>query len=387
MYKSCIEQNDEYIYYNINIANTINPIPGSNNPSIPINFTETRTIPILDKPDDYLMSVIRFSLPGFNIPLFLFPVIPNPDDPLDINFSSLIVVMSYNGIDSDPINLRYVPQPALVPLAPLPSVAFTGKAYQYYSVYNYQAMLDIYNRAIDQAFVNLNVKITLPSGSVPPYLQFENLNGRVSLVAQRAFYDQSFVSHPITLSYNFLSERFFIGFNVLNLGYQNRSPIGKDYTFVVENTFNNFYTPSYLAPATPPDYLIMSQEFDSLSYWNDLVSVVFLSGMIPVKKEGIPSLNNDSGSVQGNAGSRPIITDFIPGVGEIAGDIASKYIYNPTSEYRMLNLTSQTPLTDIDIKVQWQDANNNLYDVFLFPGQVCTIKILFQKKSSRFHVK
>lgn len=380
MYKSNIQNSDDLIYYNINITN-----PNTNDPinstflSVPCIFSETRTQPILNKPDDYVMSVIRFSLPGANIPLFIFPVIPNPDDPNDINFSSLTVSISYMTEHSGKVHLVYNPHQNITP--PSPTKAFnTQQSYLYYSVYNYQDLIDMYNVAIQTAFES----ITTPEGAQAPYFQFNASLERIELVAQQAFYDQQSALNPIYLYINYLGIRFFIGLNVQSNG--NNLSSGEDYTFIVENTYNNWYNPSWIIPnpSESPKYLIMQGEFNALTYWNDLSSVVFMSGMIPVRPELTPNINNNTTGIQGNANRVRLVTDFIPNIGEQAGDITSKYVYNPSAEYRIINLTSQAPLTDVDIAVKWQDANNNLFDIFLLPGQVCTIKIVFIKKSARF---
>jgi hypothetical protein len=386
MYKTSVKGNsgDDLIYYNIVINNPAN-LNGSPTPSIPLNFSETRTIPILDKPDDYLLSVIRFSLPGFNIPILIFPVIPNPLDATDINYSSLTVTFTYMNVNSPPVHLRWIPEPAIP--VPTPIVAFTNQAYLYYAVYNYQTLIDIYNTAIVNAideFNTLNPGL-LPDAIIdgPPYFQFDKPESRISLVALQQYFDQK-DTPTASLSINYLGLRFFIGIPVINYYFNISNASGIDYTFIIENEYNNWYNPSFLPqPVTgTPLYLIMTQEFYALAYWLDLVTIVFSSGSIPVVGELVPT-REISSNAQGNANSKPIITDFIPNIGESAGDFLSKYVYNPTSEYREVNLNSQVPLTTMDVRIQWQDANNNLYDILLFPNMSCSIKILFQKKSTR----
>jgi hypothetical protein len=67
MKKSYLEYQGDNIYYNMVIENdTLDYIPAQ--------FFETRSEPILQKANDYHMSVIRFSIPTSSIPIFSFPM-------------------------------------------------------------------------------------------------------------------------------------------------------------------------------------------------------------------------------------------------------------------------------------------------------------------------
>ena len=57
-------------YYNVLISN-------KNNYAIPAEFNETQTIPYLDHAEDYEMTIVRFKVPLYNVPLFTYP----NDDP------------------------------------------------------------------------------------------------------------------------------------------------------------------------------------------------------------------------------------------------------------------------------------------------------------------
>ncbi len=63
----------ENIYYNV-IFNH-NHFNGET-PTI-AQYSFTNTIPVLDKPNDYYCSVIRFVIPLSEVPLYIFPIEPN----------------------------------------------------------------------------------------------------------------------------------------------------------------------------------------------------------------------------------------------------------------------------------------------------------------------
>ena len=76
--KSSIKSDDDLIYYDILATNYTKETS-----SIRLNFQETRSSPFLQKPSDFNLSIVRFSLDTYNLPVFI-PIIkyesPNPDE-------------------------------------------------------------------------------------------------------------------------------------------------------------------------------------------------------------------------------------------------------------------------------------------------------------------
>ena len=76
--KSTIKNDDNLIYYDILATNYT-----KENSNIRLNFQETRTSPFLQKPSDFNLSIVRFSLDTYNLPVFI-PIInyesTNPDE-------------------------------------------------------------------------------------------------------------------------------------------------------------------------------------------------------------------------------------------------------------------------------------------------------------------
>jgi len=102
---------------------------------------------------------------------------------------------------------------------------------------------------------------------------------------------------------------------------------------------------------------------------------LILSNNLPILSEVVPSTNNT-----GVSAALPVITDFVPQL-SMAGDTRSIAIYNPTAQYRLVDLSGQSPLSNIDIKIQWQDVLGNLYPILVSSGQQISLKIGFFKKS------
>src|SRR5579872_55561 len=135
MSHSTIEQVGDNIYVNIAIsANLLNP----NAIEIPAEYKVTKTIPILSKCDDYYLSVIRFSIPLNDVPLFIIPIVPNQANP---NLTTFIIGITTGGIDF-PQSVIYVSETGFpVPIQNQPIQVITP----YYYVFEYQNLITSVN--------------------------------------------------------------------------------------------------------------------------------------------------------------------------------------------------------------------------------------------------
>ena len=99
VFKSEIKQTLTHTYYNISLHNP------TKQPKI-ASFYETRNEPIIQKPSDYYMSVVRVDCPTIEIPIFIYPgdwketgniYYPTNDTKAGVSY---VVTMSYNGTDA-----------------------------------------------------------------------------------------------------------------------------------------------------------------------------------------------------------------------------------------------------------------------------------------------
>ena len=120
-------------------------------------------------------------------------------------------------------------------------------------------------------------------------------------------------------------------------------------------------------------------EYSTLYLWNCVTSIVFTSSNIPVVPANTsnPSLTREDQAIVFNnqPHTRRIVTDLV------AGDSYKPYIvYNPSAQYRYIDLTQGSPLRDIDIQVYFLDRQGQMNEFKLSSGSTATIKILFEKK-------
>ncbi len=395
------KDNDDIIYYNV-VMHYRNP--GDLSPSI-AEYVENRTQAIVDNPSEYQMSVIRFSIPSSELPIFIFGIQSFPNT--NINLSTTSFTLSYGGTDVR-VYLIYTPQTSY-PL-PNPPSAEHKEQYitPYYYVKTYQHMIEMMNTALSTAYDTLLPYVTYQAISIyaigdlviyngviyrslvngntgnqpdispvqwqstqlpteAPYFIYDSDIKKFSLIAQKQ-YDESKYLDPISIYTDHLFYTNF--FNGSFLVYDNlyTNDDGKGIQFLVKNTNNNEYKTNYYQ---------MKQEFSTIYAWNSFKSIVFMTGSIPIRNEFTPTQIQSGQNTPGLVNSSPILTDFEP---PLESDLRTVLQYNPTAEYRMIDLIGTSPLVKFDIRVFWVDNHQNLYPIYIPAGENVTIKFLFRKK-------
>lgn len=416
----------DIIYYDINIASPTGL-------SVKAEYSETRVQNILDDPSDYYVAISRFSIDASAIPIFVCPVIPNPLNPLDFNYTPYKITISYNnGITNDvaTVNLRYIPVIQTLPI-PLPPVAGQQDLTSfYYYVYYYQTFIQMTNNAINDALAQIQVLNPGLLGIKTPYFQYNSDTNSVDLIvpndplyitAYNTLFGQQYtpVQYPDAGSVGkiiiYLDSALYKYYSLIN-SYSAIIPLSSppDYAhlMIVTDNKNNYYYPpqnqaNTIANQTPisftesppvviptfpatasvtfttdPLWLIFQQEANAISTWNSLSSLVFLTQTIPVQPEYVPYASVASLQKGGNIGAAsflPILTDFVPDL-TTAKDSRVQFTYyaNP---YRLVQLNSNVAMRRIDLQIFWEDKFQNLYPLFVSGNALNSIKLVFIKKS------
>lgn len=352
---SKILKTSDHIYYDIVISNT-QSLTG-----IVAAYSETRGEPILDKPSDYYLAIDRFSIPGLQIPIFVF------------QNNTYSVAMDYNGTDSGQVYLIFDP-----------TNDYPITDFRYYYIYNYQQFITMINTALATAFTNLPSKPT--GATAPPYLTFDPINGLISFIAQQTFTPDT--ADPLsssnlrvymnTILYNFFS-------NFYNFYWGINTTYGKNLQLLITNTYNNGYiipygAPGYNGAAVLPNAYISTQEFNTLYNWNDFNNIVITSGSLPVAQELIPTFNSDGTQIQNTKNSRTILSDFFPLISQ-GPDARSVFQYSASGKYRYIDLLSDSALNTFDIQIYWEGTNLTLTPLYLAAGATINIKFAFIRKN------
>ena len=360
---------DDVFYYDI-------LIPFDPNFFRPATYSVQLNQPLLDVPEDYYMSVIRASVPCQNVPIFVAKVLPFPNT----NRNTLIytVTLTYNGF-SFTQNVVYQTTSFFTPIPPGPS-ASVPSGYSndpYYYVYEYANFLAMINTAYQAAFVGLGGLVVLPVGAVAPWFEYESDSQRISLVAQIAFYDQA-LALPIGVYVNYHTFQFFDA--LPSNSYGNNLVNGQDFQFIIRNQYNNWYTPSFLPSLVPPAvpaYYRMEQEYDALVNWTSLKTLSFVSSLLPVTLEYIPSAQDGNIGVLNSNGVVFSLEPFY----EKGSECRSLIQFQNPGEYQLINMHGRTTLNKVDISIFWGDVEGRQTLVLIPPGQSATMKLMFIRKS------
>jgi hypothetical protein len=370
------------IYYNIEINNILTS--GTENNQIPAQYFENTSQAILTDPSQYYLTIARFSVPGSSIPIFIMDIINNQANP---NLTPYIVCLSYDGNDY-PVNIIYYPlNTALAPTTAIPQQQVNNS---YYYVYSYDHMIQMINTALATSFSQLKTANPGAPPTQPPFFIYDPETQLISLIVQKEYYyDGMTATIDIYTNANLLNtylesiSAIFYGFN---------QPNGKDFKYIIDLKYNNGYPAAnnpativnrYYTPGTTsmqlPTYLMYTQEYSMIQYWNSFKNIVFISGTIAVQGEYIPQKINQPTTSQGAVSFRPILTDFQPDL-ETPGAGRTIMQYYPQGPYRLVDLVSTQPMNKIDISIFWQDKDDDLWPIYLNTNQSASVKLLFIRK-------
>lgn len=121
------------------------------------------------------------------------------------------------------------------------------------------------------------------------------------------------------------------------------------------------------------------QELSTIDTWCPVNGIVFTTNTLPIITNQFSSnsvINSNRPSFETGAEYALIITDLQTNEQGYKPNL----LYNPTAEYRRIDMTGNRGLTNIDIRVFWRAKTGQLIPFKLSSGVSASIKLLFQKK-------
>ena len=361
-----------------------------------LRFEEIRNTPFLDGDSaEYFCSIVRFTIQtGNTLPVFIPSIVTGQNNP---NLTIYKVTLIY-GVTSVTRNVIYFPEDYTAPV-PAPPLIQQDISSKYYYVYNYSHFVEMVNEALRDAFLDLRTAVTpvvfdLPKPTLPPYLEFDHVTNRVILHAEQIRYDETFLTKTGGMAINiFFNERLFDLF--VGMQHTLESKQGDaNYRLRVAYNGSNLVTRDVIegydavnesVTFEPFNYVQMYQEVSSIALWNPVSSLIFATSLLPVKTtqtslpRSIGSNENAFSSVGNNSNMLSAISDFA-----IAVDGNNQYrpmvIYNPSPEYRLIDMNSYMNLNRVDIIVYWKDTFGNIHPFELSPGNSASVKLMFRRK-------
>ena len=342
----------QFKYYNMIIDNSIQKIDGDidrKNIMRPAKLNITNSDPILDKPNEYELSVVRFKIPS-SIPLFIF-------DTRDLDPTVFQIQIGYSYFDGLDVDYFYVNKT-------IEYENFNGENYPYTYGINYiQHFLTIINQAIEDAGDDIRDEIEAEGIPVPSFnVPLFKYNTDSDLIVLQI--DKDFQQNQLQLRMSKPLHRTFFQTlparinDVINDAFR---PILQFLPVLfIQSSLEDFIQ-------TEEPFITITSEFPVGALFNQIKEIIFESDTIPVGAEYIQSSNNQQ---------RRIVSDFTP-----EQDIGSRqyYTYSPPI-YRFYDLLATDPMYNMDIQIFVSYTTGEVFPLYLQAGEVATIKFMFKKK-------
>lgn len=399
---------DKDIYVNIIVHN------GKNNSTSNMDYVEERDQPLLMNPEEWKMSVIRMDFPSYGLPKRKYakppvsPVVASAPDPQDPDNTRWSITLSYANNGGTALISRQFIAPLANNVDPTPVWTQTSQPV----ITSFQYMLASIDSAFKDAYDDIEAQYNVldPLGfgagawagdadaskraQNPPFMVYNNNTGYFSIYNPFENRDNL----PITLLtgsalptspavantyrteiwFNFSLIKLFSSFDVTYAStYSNPTgQVARIHSFQLPIYSSANFGTAYLA-----GYDLLRQEFQTLNLWYDIYKILLLSKTMINRKEYIASENiTDVGSLGvGNSKQLNILTDFDY---EFETANATRIRYSPTSEFRWIDLMSNTPMKKIDVQVAILNKEDpaNPIPLTLNPGDNFNVKLLFRKK-------
>ena len=377
--------NADQIYYDVLVSNFQST---TTTPAV-FQFNESRTTPYLLVPEDYNLSILRFSVDTGTMPLFIPSIQPNQGD---VNLTIYSVCLECNGATSGQVFVEWIAQDKQAIIPSSPSQTFNGVQINdtgYYNCYSYQFFIELVYRAFVNAYNLLLTNATalgvvLPS-IYPPIINWDSSSSRAVIYMDVDGYDITLPS-PITI---FMNAPIFALFNSFPATYEGYEGIvlGKNFrilgTDIGATNIQPIIPPSVPPAVQPPSWnaIVIYQEYSTQTAWSPIQAIVFTSNTLPVEPNQVSTPLQFSNNLQtvfsgNNSNTQNIITDLVSDTGLYRSNL----YYVPTSEYRLITLRGNTPLYNLDINIYYRLKNSQLIPFRLSSGGAVSLKLAFLRK-------
>jgi hypothetical protein len=386
----------DQIYFDVTVSNfkSTNTVP-------PIfYYNDQRTMPFIECPEDYYLSIIRFTMETGTLPVFIPSIEPNQGDE-NLTIYKVTLEVDVSGVTyTQTTPVMWSPQDDSAVVPPPPSatqnklqINDTG----YYNCYSYTWLSLLITRAFSECFAGLALKIpvgqSLPT-IYPPIVYWDSTSNGLVLYADVLGYDYNPVlpnPDEIRVYWNAPLFELFPSVPAQYLGYTSiQSPKNFRLGFLnVGSTNLTTLTPQ--PPTTDASGKVVTysaitvyQECSTTANLTPITAVVFTSNTLPIQPSQVstPIVYNEGGlySLGGNNSDiANIITDLVSDTGSYRPNL----VYVPQAEYRLITLYGNQPLFNLDIQIFYRLKTGQLIPFRIASGQSVTLKLAFLKKPSK----
>jgi hypothetical protein len=402
--------NPDQVYFDLTVTNFQNT---ETRPQA-FYYNEQRTLPFVNVPEDYYLSILRFTVETGTLPLFIPSIQPASQQgsaPYDVNLTLYSVTLSY----IDPITsvefiaqsyIEWIPQDTSAPVPPsLGSNGVQVNDNGYYNCYSYSFWIYLVWVAFQRAFgtggqvpygnANASLSAQLVTAGVvnpaqfAPFINWDSTSNTANITAEFPYcINQPSGSNPIRMYMNAPCFQLFNSFPARYIGYGGAlASSGRNFAIELANigglNFTTITIPNSGTPAQTWDGYTLTQEYPTIENWSPILAIVFVSNTLPIQPSNVSTpvvYNNNQQIVLGgnNADTANIITDLVSDTGNYRPSL----VYLPQAQYRYVTLYGNRPLYNLDLTIFYRTKTGQLIPFALNSGGSVTVKFAFIKKSS-----
>lgn len=385
------DTNPDQVYYDVTVTNFQST---TTQPPV-FYYNEQRDMPFVSVPEDYYLSILRFTVDTGTLPVFIPSIQPNQGN---VNLTIYSVTLSYEYLSVTYVAqefLTWVPQDLSAPIPLPPNQSLTGTQVNdtgYYNCYSYTYFLAVVGKAFEDAFASLSAQVVAVGGALPsiepPYIDWDTSSSSGTLFSDVLGYDTNpnsgytpikiFMNAPLFSLFESFPARY-LGYELSVLNIQGRNfqllPFNKGATNL------QLITPVNGDP--PWTAINLYQECSTTSAWTPIQSLVFISNTLPINPNQVstPLIFNNGAQISlggNNSAIANIITDLVSDTGSYRPNL----VYLPSAQYRYVTLYGNRPLFNIDLEIFYRLRTGQLIPFRLQSGGTVTLKIAFIKKDT-----
>jgi len=337
-----------HTYYNSRLSAT--PNPDTTQGPLLAKFDDNRTAPLVNKANDYNLSIIRFNTTLQSLPAL---IVEHPSGTTVNTAYSFTITTGGNDFTTV---VQWSPPNA----STLPG---SGDLFDpYWWEYDYTRFTQFVNTALATATTNAG----LPNA---PFFQYDYTTATFSLYAPATQFDDA--TGTAELFADTQGHYLYGGF-----ASEYTNTTDKEFRYMIFNQPGESNT-----TIGGVQYIVKKQTPGSLCNWNPVRRFVFTSQNIPVNGESLlPQTPYATGVQQNTLATQKIISDMTPELTRGDELRSGTLEYNPSAQYRFADLTSSDVLKYIDFQLYWEDQLGGLHPHYLLHNGFIAVKMLFQRK-------
>lgn len=349
-------ENEDIVYYNASLYNP-NTYP------IPASITDIRSQNVIDYPEDWHMSVVRFDISTLEVPT---AIIPMQNSLPGYQPSLLTAILSMAGIQySAPVQIFNYASSTFGEVPPIGAV------------FSYSELITQINAAYAAAYA----LIPGPTSSAPPYFA---MDAQTNIL--RCYFQDTYITDPnaIGIGMNYSLYTYLVNMphnrTVWNPVTESTTELllNTSFTIPISNVDRTGYPRAVSLVAMPGQVNYVSQETKGIETWDSLASIFITSNALPIQSEYLPTTSTPTQNQTFSSQSSPVISDFVVDT-ENPLSFRQKIEYLPTAEYRMIHLAGREGIKRVDAQFWYRTKSGQTYPIILPPQGSCGLKIMFRR--------